>query len=184
MSSIYGPVHWLDSCDPRGCESVADSSAHSKSNLQRPKQGRLAEWLEQALHCTPFQHPRTHSLVFHTGDEDDWNLLPAKRQFLLEIEPGHARHGDVEDQTSGLADAIGREELFRRRERLGCKAELPQQVGQRLAHGLVVVDDRDEGAVDHHGLPMTSAVTLCGARGITNEKVAPGPSFAAAHRRP
>ena len=55
--------------------------------------------------------------------------LPAKRQFPLEIGSGHARHGDVEDQTSGLADAIGREELFRRRERLDRKAELPQQVG-------------------------------------------------------
>src|ERR1051325_7174144 len=88
---------------PRGCERVADRSARSKSSLQRPEQGRLAEWLEEALHCTPFQHPWTHGLVCHSGDEDDWNLSPAKRQFLLEIEPGHARHGESEDQTSGLA---------------------------------------------------------------------------------
>ena len=53
-------------------------------------------------------------------------------------------------------DAIGREELFRRRERLDRKAELLQQVGQRLAHGLVVIDDRYKWAcmpsrIPHHG---------------------------------
>ena len=91
-----------------------------------------------------FEQARTDGLVSVSGDEDDRNLLPATLQFPLEIGSGHARHGDVEDQTSGLADVIGREELFRRRERLDRKAELPQQVGQRLAHGLVVIDDRHE----------------------------------------
>jgi hypothetical protein len=47
-------------------------------------------------------------------------------------------------QASGPADAIGRKKLLRRRERLGRIAELPQQVGQRLANGLVVIDDRHE----------------------------------------
>jgi hypothetical protein len=62
---------------------------------------RLAEWLEQALHGTPFEQAWTDGLISVSGDEDDWNLLPAKRQFSLEIGSGHARHGDVEDQTSG-----------------------------------------------------------------------------------
>ena len=38
----------------------------------------------------------------------------ATLQFPLQIGSGHARHRDVEDQASGLADAIGREKLFRR----------------------------------------------------------------------
>ena len=41
-------------------------------------------------------------------------LLAAKLQFSLEIKSSHARHGDVEDETSSLNEAIGSEELFRR----------------------------------------------------------------------
>ena len=104
-------------------------SVHSKGGIERLQQCRLAEWLEQALHGTLFEHAWTDSRISESGDEDDRNLLPAKRQFSLEIESGHARHSNVEEQTLGLADAIGCEELFRRRERLGRKAELPQQVG-------------------------------------------------------
>src|SRR6202171_1678414 len=100
-------------------------SAHSKSGIERLTQSRVAEWLEQALHGTLFEQAWTDGLISVSGDEDNRNLFPAKRQFPLEIGSGHARHGDVEDQTSGPADAIGREELFRRRERLDCKAELP-----------------------------------------------------------
>jgi hypothetical protein len=76
--------------------------------------GRIAEWLEQALHGTLCKHAWTDGLISVSDDEDDRNRLPAKRQFLLEIGSGHAGHGDVEDQASGLADTIGREERFRR----------------------------------------------------------------------
>src|SRR2546430_11090560 len=103
----------------------ANRSAHSKCGIERFKQRRLAEWLEQALHGTLFEQARAVDLIRVSGYEDDRNLLLAKRQFPLEIGAGHARHGDVQDQTSGLADAIGREELFRRREHLNRKAELP-----------------------------------------------------------
>jgi len=64
---------------------------------------------------------RARSLISLSGDEDDWNLLPTTLQFLLKAGSGHSGHSNVEDQTSGLADAIGREKLFRRRERASCK---------------------------------------------------------------
>src|SRR5712671_4401116 len=91
-----------------------DRLTHSKCDIERLKQSRVAEWLEQALHRTLFEHSRAHSLVSLSGDEDDWNLLLTKLQFLLKAGSGHSRHGNVEDQASGLADAIGREKLFRR----------------------------------------------------------------------
>src|SRR5216683_3296772 len=112
-----------------GHKKVANRSAPSKCGIECLKQSSVAEWLEQALHRPLFEHSWTNSLISVGGNEDDRNVLPAKLQFPLQIRSGHARHGDVEDQTSGLADAIGREELFRRRERAGSKAELPQQVG-------------------------------------------------------
>src|SRR6202047_2850770 len=112
-----------------GCKRAAHRSAHSKSGIERLTQSRVAEWLEQALHGTLFEQARTDCFISVSSDENDRYRFPAKRQFSLEIGSRHARHGDVEDQTSGLAEAIGREELFRRRERLGREPELPEQVG-------------------------------------------------------
>src|SRR4051794_38518892 len=131
---------------PTRCKSVANRSAHSKCGIERLKQRRLAEWLEQALHRALFEQAWPGGLVFVSSDENDRNRLPAKHQFSLKIGSGHARHRDVEDQTSRLIDAIRGEELFSRRERPGRKAELPQQVGKRLAHRLVVIDYRYEQA--------------------------------------
>jgi hypothetical protein len=108
---------------------MADRLTCSKCDIERVQQSRIAEWLEQALHCTLFEHSRAHSLISLSGDEDDWNLLSTKFQFLLKAGTGHSGHDNVEDQTSGFADAIGGEELFRRGERAGRKAELFQQVG-------------------------------------------------------
>src|ERR1700754_5095204 len=84
-----------------------DRSLHWNGGIERRKQSRIAEWLEQTLDGALFEHTWTDGLISMSGDEDDRNLLPAKRQFSLEIGAGHARHGDVEDQTSGLADVIG-----------------------------------------------------------------------------
>jgi hypothetical protein len=93
------------------------------------KQSRLAEWLEQTTHGVLLEQVGPNGLIYLTGDEYNRNLLPATRQFQLEMGSAHTRHGEVEHQTFGLADAIGREELFPRRKRLNRKAELPQQVG-------------------------------------------------------
>src|SRR6267154_3472074 len=103
-------------------------SAHSKCGIERFKQGRIAERFEPALNGTLFEHACSDGLICLSCDENDRNLLPAKRQLLLQIGSGHARHGDVEDQTPGLSDAIGRQELFSRRERPNRIAKLPQQV--------------------------------------------------------
>src|SRR5262245_43135517 len=115
---------------------VGDPSARPQRGIERLTQRRLAEWLEQALDRTLREQVRTDGLVGVSSNIDDRNLLPATRQFPLEIGPGHARHGDVEDQAARLAEGIGREELVRRREGSGGEAELPEQVRQRLPHGL------------------------------------------------
>src|SRR5215213_2224207 len=86
--------------------SAAHLSSFVKSCVERLKQSRLAEWLEKTLHGAAFEQARTHRLIRVSGDEDYRNLLLATRQFPLEVGAGHARHGDVEDQTSGLADEI------------------------------------------------------------------------------
>src|SRR5437667_6767430 len=84
-------------------------SGYSECGLERPEQGRLGEWLEQALHGAPREHERADRLIPSRGNEYDRNLLPATRQFLLEIVSGHPWHRDLEDQTSSLVHKIRRE---------------------------------------------------------------------------
>src|SRR6266566_178204 len=105
------------------------SLVYSECGVERLNQSPLAERLEQTPHGALFEHSRADGLISVSGDEDDRNLFPAKFQFSLEIRSCHARHGDVQDQTPSLVDVIRREELFRRRERMGRKAQLAQQVG-------------------------------------------------------
>ena len=58
---------------------MANRSVYSKSGIERLKQSRLTKWLEQALHGTLFEHAWTDGLIYVSGDEDNWNLLPATR---------------------------------------------------------------------------------------------------------
>jgi len=81
---------------------VADRSPHSKCSIQGLKQGRVAEWLEQEFNGSLLERSPADNLVLLTTDEDDRNAVSAKLQFPLEIKSSHARHGDVEDETSSL----------------------------------------------------------------------------------
>src|SRR4029453_18007833 len=111
------------------CTAQLVRSASSKCGIERLTQSGIAKWLEQAFHGALFEQVWTDRFASVSGDEDDRYLLPPKHQFPLQIGPAHPRHGDVEDQTLSLTDVIGREELFRRRERLNREAQLPPQGG-------------------------------------------------------
>src|SRR6266850_3068955 len=114
MTAIHEKMRSLNSLH---ISLASDRSAHAKCGIERLKQSRVAERLEQALHGTLFDRACTDGLICLSGDEDDRNLLPANRQLLLQIASGHAGHDDVEDQTPGHTDAIRCEEVFSRRER-------------------------------------------------------------------
>jgi hypothetical protein len=61
---------------PRTLAGLASRSAHVKCGIERLKQRRVAERLEQALHGTLFQRAWTDGLVCQGRDEDDRGLLP------------------------------------------------------------------------------------------------------------
>src|SRR5262249_34722020 len=150
-------------------------SAPAQGGLERLQQRRLAERLEQARHGPLGEQAGPVGLIAVRGDEDDRNRVSAPRQFLLELESGHARHGDVEEETLGLAKTRGHEEGFCRRKRLDRKAALPQQVGERLAHGLVVIDDRHQDTVAPHGLLLTGAASVTAGRPVAAGLSGPAP---------
>jgi len=142
------PTAEVPTCDDRGrtagTNTVPSVLVHTKRCIEGLEQSRVAERLEQAFRRAPFDQPLANLRISISGDEDNRNRLSPPHQFLLKIRPGHSRHSDIEEQTSGLVDAIRREEIFRRRERAGCETELLQQVRQRLADGAVVVDYGDK----------------------------------------
>src|SRR6266478_9325117 len=113
MTAIHEMMRSLISCH---ISLALHPSAYSKCGVERLKQSRVAERFEQAFHGTLLEQPLTNGLICLSGDEDDRNCFPTYLQRLLQIGPGNAGHGDVEDQTPGLTDAIGREDLLSRRE--------------------------------------------------------------------
>lgn len=76
---------------------VGYRSADAEGCLQRRKQSRIAEWLQQELCGSLFERSRADSLVLLTSDENDRDGVSMNLQFMLEIESSHTRHGDVED---------------------------------------------------------------------------------------
>src|SRR5262249_40507925 len=136
---------------------MTPGSGTRKSGIERLDQSRIAERLGQALHRALLEHEWTEGFLCLRGDEDDWNLMSADPQLPLPLGAGRARHGNIEDQTARLIDVIGCQELFGRREHLSRVAQLLQQVWQRLAYGLVVVDDRHERTIYHRAFPHDAA---------------------------
>src|SRR6266436_5197206 len=63
-------------------------SPYSQSSIQRPEQRGLAEWLMQTLHRALGKHARADGLIAICGNEHDGDLMPATRQFLLQLGAG------------------------------------------------------------------------------------------------
>src|SRR5580700_1052209 len=98
---------------------------HSNRGIERLTQGRVAEGLEEACYRALFYQIRAQGLICGSCDEDDRHFSLQTPQLLLKDRSGHPRHSHVEQQAVGLVDAIGREELQRRRERPDRKAQRP-----------------------------------------------------------
>src|SRR5581483_724044 len=135
-----------DAKHPPPAEEVDDTlvSAVRQRELDRVEQRGLAERLQEAIDHSCVEQAGTQVFAAVGGDEYDRDRLSPAHQFLMQGGSGHRGHRDVEDQAIGLVDESGSEELLRRRERARGVAERLQQVRERLAHGQVVVDDRDQ----------------------------------------
>jgi PAS domain S-box-containing protein len=123
------------------CVHSAPRSAPEHCRIEGCFQFLLAEWLEQALHCALSNEVPAHSVIGPGSNENDFPVVAAARQLLLQLRPGHAGHGDVQDQATRHRNVPRRQELVRRRECPRGEPELPQQIRKRFAHRLVIVDD-------------------------------------------
>ena len=132
----------LDSCSSAVAKAIVVHPTRNAAFIASTRAVSL-NWLEQTFHAAVSEQTCTHRFISVSGDEDDGNAFLPKRQFPLQIGSGHAAgHCHVKYQAFSPANEIGCQEVFRRRECLNRIDELPQQVGQGLTDGLVVIDDR------------------------------------------
>ncbi len=99
--------------------------------------------------CEELDRTASHGLNPHPGVamggyKDDGNVASLFFQLGLQLETRHLRHADVNDQARGLAMQIGSEEVFGGSEGPRRKPRRLHKVAQRILHGLIVVDDRDQ----------------------------------------
>jgi len=99
--------------------------------------------------CKKLDRAAAHGLNSHPRVSMSRNKYDGDAVFLffqsgLQLQAGHLRHADVNDQARGLAMQIGVEELFRRTEAPRGKPRRLQKVAQGILHGLIVIDDRNQ----------------------------------------
>ena len=117
----------------------------------------MIERLCKELDGTASHGLNPHPGVSMSGNEDDGNVAFLFFQPGLQLETRHLRHADVNDQASRPIMQIGREEVFRASEALCRKPCRLHKVAQRILHGLVVINDRDQFGlfVHRHTLRVT-----------------------------
>ena len=101
---------------------------------------RFRKELDRTLsHCL-----NPHAGISMSRNEDDRDIAFLIFQPSLQLQTRHPRHKDVSYQARGLTVQTGCEEFFR-----GSKAPCDQssrfhQVSQRILHGLIVINDRNQ----------------------------------------
>src|ERR1700722_971025 len=93
--------------------SFGGTSGGLQCGLDGRKQSRVTERFEQEPRCTQLEHPSTNRVIFLRRYEYGWDIFTAMLQLLIKFRPTHTGHGDIENQTAGFMERIGRQNLFR-----------------------------------------------------------------------
>jgi hypothetical protein len=95
-----------------------------------------------------------HRHVAVAGQEDDRQGTAQFAQAVEQFQAAHAVHADVQQQASGPAMILGRQEFLGRREHRRRHPARLEQPDQRVADRLVVIDDMDRPGI--HGFTAGS----------------------------
>ena len=118
---------------PRSATASAFNSAASLKGLNRHSAAPSAMQRQRTL--------ESWFAVMNTTGIDSPRLASS----TLKLRPRHPGHRNVEQQTVRPLDDMGREKILGRWERLNAEAQLLEEIGERLAHGLVIIDDAHQG---------------------------------------
>ena len=84
----------------------------------------------------------------------------AQIELLLQLQPAHARHADVENEASRLRGLVGGQKFLRGSEQSAIEANRLEQDTHGVAHPRVVVDDHHSGSLVLHELSSSMAGRL------------------------
>ena len=151
---------WYSAKAPRGVFQHA---------LDQADQLVFLEGLLDEIHGALLHRVHRHRHIAVAGDEHHGQRRLALEQAVLQFQPGHAAHADVDDQAGDFARVVAREEGFGGVEAANAVVLAFEQPLQRIAHGLVVVDDidgallRNQAHTGHPGVLASYVICSAGA---------------------
>ena len=77
-------------------------------------------------------------------DKNDWKLNIPFGHLTLEVEAAHPWHPNIEHKTGRRVGPLAVQEFLRRPERLHLQSDRLKEVLERIADGLIVIDDEDD----------------------------------------
>jgi len=110
--------------------------------------GRVKGLLEETCRTTR-KCPFFKTWLLARRDHDHRHRALGCRKVLLEFDATHARHLDVGNDACKALDCSASEELFGRSETTGLVASRPGQRDNSSPHGIIIVDDGDQGSRWH-----------------------------------
>src|SRR5580700_6000595 len=110
----------------------------------------MIEGFCKKLDCAASHGLNTHPGVPMSGNKNDGNVAFLFFQPGLQLQTRHLWHADVNDQARGLAMQFGFEELLRGSEAPCRKPRRLQKVAQRILHGLIIINDRNQSRCPVH----------------------------------
>jgi hypothetical protein len=104
-------------------------------------QGLAIERLGQETHRPGRQCPRLAVLLGKSRDENDGQPSALGDQLTLQVNPAHARHSYIRDQTGRFLGVRRPQEVFSRREPMGNEPMHAHEPHRCDPNGFVVIDD-------------------------------------------
>lgn len=142
-------------------------AAYDPTQLPHPRRQRGVERLQQLLFAERLDQDRDPALsgkhraglrIRVSGDENDRQCLAPPYQLALQFRPGHSRHRDIEDQTAEARPLRVCKIFFGGGECRRPIAELSQQIGQGLAHRLIIINDCNVRLHFYHNDPWATKI--------------------------
>ena len=109
--------------------------------MQAADQSLAVEGLGKKTHRSRGQRFRSAAFLGKGGDEDGGHAFALGNQMPLEIDPAHARHSDIGNQTGRIADAGRSQELFGGCKCIGGETMQTKELSRRKPNGFVIVNN-------------------------------------------
>ncbi len=109
----------------------------------------IAKRLDEKIDGAGFHRTDAHRNVAMPAHQDCRQVDSELIETILEIQPVHPGHANVEDQAARHVRALGGEKLLDRGMAVASEADRSEQAQQGHAQRLIVIDHMDDGIAGH-----------------------------------